>query len=79
MEKQTTLIAKAEEKCEGRKGETKEPVLQETCKKCFLDFLLNPVNYESRFLRACKKKRQINEFTVNNNYWGNFSDKGSII
>ena len=41
------LIAKAEEKCEGRKGETKEPVLQETCKKCFLDFLLNPVNYET--------------------------------
>lgn len=27
------LIAKAEEKGEGRKSETKEPVLQEICKK----------------------------------------------
>lgn len=67
------LIAKAEEKSEGRKGETKEPVLQEICKKkSFLDFALNPVNYETRFLRACKKKSQINEFTLNNNYWGKF-------
>ena len=41
-------------------------------KKSFLDFALNPVNYETRFLRACKKKSQINEFTLNNNYWGKF-------
>lgn len=38
-------------KSEGRNGETKEPVLQETCKKCFPDFVPNPANYESRSLR----------------------------
>lgn len=45
-------------------------------KNNFLDFALNPVNYETR---ACKKKSQINEFTLNNNYWGKFSGKGNII
>lgn len=47
-------------------------------KNNFLDFALNPVNYETRFLRACKKKSQINEFTLNNNYWGKFSGKNII-